>query len=137
MALRLPPNVRNAAVDAVVDLVDAGSGPGTLKIYTGAQPASATSPATGTLLVTFTLADPAFESAASGSAAIDADPDITATAVADGTAGWGRVADSSGNVVFDGSAGLSGAQFVLNALAIVTGQTITLTSGTFSTPSGE
>lgn len=137
MPLRLTPDVRDAAVDAVIALADAGAGPATISIYTGTQPASATSAPTGTLLVSFTLPKPAYTSAVNGVATLDADPDITSNAVADGTAGWGRLADSDGNTIYDGECSTTTGAFVLNALNITNGQTITLTTGTLSVPSGE
>ena len=74
MATRLPTAARNAACDAVVDLLDAGAGAGTIKIYTGSQPASANDAASGTLLATITLSDPAFGAASTGVATMAGTP---------------------------------------------------------------
>ena len=68
MALSLSTAARNAGVDAIVDLIDGGSGAGVLRIYSGSKPAGPGSSATGTLLLAYTLSDPAFGSASSGSA---------------------------------------------------------------------
>lgn len=129
MTIRIPVAARNAMLDTLVDRADAGAGPATLKVYSGGQPATADTAATGTLLVTFTLADPAFEAAASNAVAIDADPDINATAVATGTAGWARLADSDGVTVFDGTVGTSGTDWIINSTSITLGQIVVLTSG--------
>lgn len=92
--------VKNSALDTVKTAIDAGSSGGTIKVYTGAQP---TSPAdaitTQTLLATLTFSDPCGTSA-SGTLTMSA---ITQDSSADatGTATWARVADSSGNTVFD------------------------------------
>lgn len=139
MATRIPGNVQNAAVDAVVDLVDAGAGAGTLKIYTGSQPADADDAVSGTLLVTITFSDPAFGAAASGSAAADVTPALSAAAGAAGTAGWFRVADSTGATVFDGAiTGTGGGGDIeLDNTSIASGQTVTISSLTFSVPASE
>lgn len=135
MAIRVATAARNAALDAIVDLVDAGAGAGTLEVRTGSQPANANTAATGTVLVTFTLADPAFAAAASGAVDIDADPDVVdSSADNTGTAGWARVYDSNGNAIFDGSVGTSGTDFIINTTSITAGQTVTLTSGTLTFP---
>lgn len=130
--LSIKASIRNAMLDVLADAADAGAGAGTLEIRSGTRPANADATETGTLLVTFTLADPGFDPAASGSVAIDAAPDLTATAAASGTATWGRLKDSDGNTVCDGDVGTSGSVFNITSTTVVSGQTVTLTSGTFS-----
>jgi hypothetical protein len=132
MTMRIKESIRNAMLDVLADAVDAGSGAGTIELRTGSQPANADASATGTLLATFNLVDPAFDAASAGSVALDADPDLTTTAVAGGTAGWARVKDSSGNTVFDGAVGTSGAEFTITSTTITSGQTVTLTVGAVS-----
>lgn len=134
MTIRIAVAGRNAALNAAFDRADAGSGPGTIKIYSGAQPSDPDAAATGTLLATFTLADPAFAPAATGSKDLDADPDLTVTAAATGTAGWARCQDSTGANVFDGSVGTSGADFIISSTSITNGQTVALTLGTITDP---
>ncbi len=136
MTVRIALSTRNAILDAVAAQIDAGSGAGTIAIYTGAQPANADAAATGTLLVTFTLADPAFAAATGSTLTLDADPDLVAAAVATGTAGWARVRDSDNNTVFDGSVGTSGSgqDFTLTTTSIVSGQNVTLSAGALSFP---
>lgn len=119
--LSLSTAAKNAQVDAVVDLLDAGTGPGTIEVRTGSKPATVATAATGTVLVTITLGDPAFGSSAAGSAA-GADP-ASQNAVADGTAGWFRAYDSNGTAVMDGTVG---------ALTSVTGAAATDTLTTSS-----
>ncbi|GGM55519.1 hypothetical protein GCM10012275_28300 [Longimycelium tulufanense] len=136
MSTRIVTGAQNAACDAIVDLVDAGAAAGTIKIYTGTQPASANDGiGTSTLLATFTLADPAFGAAASGSATLAGTP-LTTTGDTDGTAGWFRCADSAGATVFDGAVATSGAELNLNTTSISTGVTVEITSGTFTMPAG-
>ncbi|WP_188188034.1 hypothetical protein [Nonomuraea sp. SYSU D8015] len=135
MAFRIPTAVRNAACDAIVDALDAGAGAATIEVRSGSQPASANDAAGGTVLATFTLADPAFGAAANGVANLASTPRST-TGSAAGTAGWFRAKDSSGNTVFDGSVGTSGADMNLNTLTISVGVTVELTSGTVTMPAG-
>lgn len=133
--MRIPTNVRSAAADAVVDLLDAGAGAATIEVRTGSQPATADSAATGTVLCTFTLADPAFGAASSGVATMASTPRTT-TGSAAGTAGWFRAKDSTGATVFDGSVGTSGAELNLNTLTISVGVNVEVTSGTVTMPGG-
>lgn len=137
MVTRLSNAVRSAMADAAVDLIDAGSGPGTVQIRTGAQPASAATSASGTLLGTLTLSDPAFGAAVNGVATAGA---ITGDSSADatGTAGWYRVLDSTGATVMDGSISEAGGggDMILDKVAIVAGGTIAITSWTVTQPAG-
>jgi len=90
----------NAALNAIHDLINAGTGPGTIKVYTGTKPAGpATAVTTQVLLGTLTLSDPA-GSVASSALTFSA---ITQDSVADngGTATWARISDSAGNAVID------------------------------------
>lgn len=136
MAFRLAAGSRSAAADAVVDRLDAGSGPGTIEVRTGAQPASPAAAATGTLLLTFALNDPAFGDAATGVATLDVDPALAATGVAAGDAGWFRAKDSNGTVVFDGACGTSGAELNLSTVTVSVGLVVTITSGSYTQPQG-
>jgi hypothetical protein len=136
VATRLSTAARNAAANAIAALPDAGAGPGTVQVRTGAQPAAATDPATGTLLATFTLADPAYAAAVNGVAALDATPILSTTGVADGTAGWFRMLDSTGATVLDGAVGTVGQQLNLNTTTIATGAVVQITSGNITMPAG-
>ena len=134
MALRLATSARNASADAIVDLLDAGTGAGTLRIYTGAQPATPNTAATGTLLATVTLQDPAYGAATTG--VVNLTDPAPVTGVADGTAGWFRAYDSDSNAVFDGAVGTSGAELNLNTTTISTGVNVDITGGTLTMPVG-
>lgn len=135
MAEQLATATQNAKADAAVDLIDGGAGAGTLKIYSGAQPASANDAASGTLLVTVTLADPAYGSAASGVAALAGTP-LSATASAGGTAGWFRVEDSAGATIFDGAVTATGGggELELDNTSITNGQTVNINSLPYTQP---
>lgn len=134
MAIRLATTVASSMANVVTAAVDAGAAAGTLKVYTGAKPATVETAASGTLLATFTLADPSAAAAVATVATFDFDPDISATVSASGTAGWFRIADSDGNGVLDGSVGTSGADLTFSTVAWVSGGTVALTTGSVTQP---
>ncbi len=133
MATRISTASRDAMANGVRLLVDAGAGAGTCKVYTGTQPTTANDAETGTLLATFTLADPAYSASSTGVAALAGTPRAT-TGLAAGTAGWFRVEDSTGANVFDGTVGTSGQQMNLNTLTVSVGVNLELTSGNITAP---
>ena len=134
--VRLANATQQAAMDAVVDLIDAGAGAGTIEIRSGTQPADANTAATGTILAVLTFSDPAFgatnTSGTSTAAAITDD----ASADNDGTATWARIYDSDSNVIFDCDVSTTGATMNLNTVSIVTGGTVSITSFTLTLPDG-
>lgn len=136
MTTRISVAARNAAVDAIRLLVDGGPAAGTIQLRTGAQPATPATAATGTLLGTWTLEDPAWGAPSVGVSTLDTTPVLTTLAVAAGTAGWWRMMDSTGVAVIDGTAGGtgSGAQMILDNPVIAAGQTLNLTAGTMTQP---
>lgn len=136
MATRVPDAVRNAVVNAVVDRLDAGSGAGHVRIYSGTQPADADDAASGTLLADIPLSDPAFGDAAAGVAsanAVAADP-----ADVSGNAGWFRALDSDNNKVLDGSVTATGGggDMTLNTVALVATVDVDITTWTVTMPAG-
>ncbi|GAA3223168.1 hypothetical protein [Actinocorallia longicatena] len=141
MPLRISTAVRNAMVAAAVALIDGGSGPGVIRIYSGAQPATPATAPSGTLLAEFTLSDPAFGSPSAGVVTLDVTPALTDTGITDGTAGWVRFLDSTeaagtglgcmdGTVTATGGGGL----VELNSTTISTGVAVEITGGTFTQP---
>lgn len=138
MTIRLPNASRSAMIDALTALLNAGPAAGTIDIRSGAQPASANDAPTGTLLATFTLADPAAANAVNGVATLDFDPDLTTTGLAAGTAGWFRGKDSTGVTVVDGSVTESGGggDLILDNTDIGAGQNVTLLTGTLTQLAG-
>lgn len=135
MTIRINTAVRNAMVNAVTALADAGSAAGHVRIYTGSQPATPATTATGTLLLDIPLNDPAFDVAASGgSASADVTPQPTATAGATGTAGWFRLLDSNDVAILDGSVTATGGggDCTLSTTSITSGLSVALTAITFS-----
>jgi len=137
VTVRISTAARNASVNAVAALVDAGSAAGKLRIYTGTQPAGGPGDAaTGTLLVEIPLADPAYASASSGTALADVDPVPTANASNTGTAGWARILDSNNNAIVDGSVTVTGGggDFTVNTTTVTSGLAVNLTSHSLSQP---
>ncbi len=141
MAVRPSTAARNAAVNAITALVDGGSGAGVLRVYSGSAPAGPGSSATGTLLLSYTLSDPAFAAASSGSAALDVTPAVTTTGAAAGTAGWFRLLDSTeaagtGLGVVDGSVTATGGggDLTLSTTTVSVGLTVEITSLSITLP---
>lgn len=133
--------VANATVqamgDACVDDIDAGAGAGTIKIYSGTQPATADTALSGnTLLAQLTFSDPAFGATnTSGVATANAITDDS-SADATGTATFARIEDSNSNTIFDCDVGTSGATINLNSVSITSGGTVSITSFTITHPNG-
>lgn len=136
MALRIYDTPAEAMCDGLVDRLDDGAGAATIQVREGAQPAVNGS-LSGTLLVTFTMSDPAFGAAvASGSGAVATAASMpkAATAAATGTAGYAAALDSNSNVIFTGTVGTSGQDFVIDNVSITSGTTVNLTAATITVP---
>lgn len=137
MTLTLATSARNATADALCNLLDAGAGAGTIKLYSGTRPATPNTALSGnTLLATVTLIDPAFGAAATGVKTL-ADP-AAVTAVAAGTASFFRAEDSTGAVVMDGrvTATGGGGDLTLSTTTISVGLSVDITGGTVTMPLG-
>lgn len=134
MVLRIANSARNAAYNAILGLLDVDAGAAKIELRTGSQPATPATAATGTLLATINLVDPAFGAPTNGVGTIT---DIGAdTGDAAGDAGWFRAYDFSGDVVFDGSitATGGGGQIELNTVTISVGVAIDIGALTFTVP---
>lgn len=135
--VRLANAVQQAAGDAVVDLIDAGAGAGTIKIYDGAQPANAnTAISTQTLLAQLTFADPAFGATNTSGVATAGTIVDDSSADATGTASWARIEDSNSNTIFDCDVGTSGATINLNTVSLTIGGVVSVTAFTLTMPDG-
>lgn len=133
--VRFVNSVKNSVLTPLKDAIDAGSGAGTIKIYTGTQPTLASDAVTTqTLLGTLTFSDPC-GSVASGALTMSA---ITqdSSADADGTATWARIADSTGATVMDVNVSVTGGGGALqmNTTSIVAGGPILISSFVISVP---
>lgn len=130
MAERISTTARNRQADSMGDDLNSG----TLKIYTGAQPASADDAPSGTLLVTINLPADAMAAAASGVAAKSGT--WSGVAVADGDAGWFRLANSGATRNYDGSVTATGGggDIELDDVSILTNQTVIISVFTITQP---
>ena len=109
--LRSRTTTANKALTQYKDDLDAGSGPGTAKIYSGTMPATPETAATGTLLAELVLSKPC---------GVVADKKLTFSAITQdleanntGYAGYVRLSDSDGNAVIDGDVTATGGTGVL------------------------
>lgn len=129
MTIRLPSASRDAACDAVTSRADLGAAAGKMRVYTGAQPASANDAASGTLLVDAPLPDPSFVSGGTGTNTLNDPGSVNATAA--GVAGWARILDSDNNTVMDMSVGMSGsgADLIVTNTNLAVGQAFDILSG--------
>lgn len=140
MATRLPNASQQAGADAVVDRVDVGAGTAHLRLYSGAQPADADSAPVGTLLAEFDLPNPAFGAANSSGVATGLGVPLSTTGESGAGAGTAaqscRVVNRNGDTVFDGSVTASGGggQVELDNVSIANGQTVNLSSLTYTHP---
>lgn len=115
----MPVRWYDPAVNAVAAVLNGGS----IKVYTGAQPAEDAT-LTGTLLVTLTFSSTAFGSSSGGSAAANS---ITgANAVATGTPGYVALCKSDGTVVQT----MAAEDVNLNTTSIVSGAPVSCPSFT-------
>jgi hypothetical protein len=132
MAIGYATALRTTRITAVLTAIDAATGAGTGKLYSGTRPATGAAVTTQTLLATLTF------STTSGTvsngvltfSAITAD----SSADADGTATWARIADGDGNFVADLSVGAtgSGADIILNNVNIVAGGEVSISSASIT-----
>lgn len=126
--------ITNAASSAMADALTTAIGAsGRCKIYSGSAPATADTAASGTLLVNAALSATAFGAGSNGVITLAGTP-ITTAASATGTAGYFRLTTSGGTTVLQGDVGTSGAELILNTLAIVNGVNVTITAGTVTMP---
>ena len=125
MAVTLTTAARNAACNAIVDLVDAGAGDSTLVLYLANA---------STEVATLTFATTAFGNAATGvatAAAIASDTSATGNAAA---ATIDKFLDGDGTEVLRCSVGTSGADINLSNTVIATGETVAITALTVTVP---
>jgi len=121
---------RNVALNALA----AEANNGYVRIYSGSQPATPETAASGTLLAELRFGATAFGSAASGVITANA---LTADSAADatGTAGYYRALKSDGTTaLWDGSVSTSGADLNMNSTAIQSGAQVSISSLSYTLP---
>jgi hypothetical protein len=113
---------RNAACNAIVDLIDAGSGAGRLVFRTSGAAEVAT----------LTFSDPAFGGASTGVATASA---ITSdTSATGGTVTNATLEDSDANTVLTATVSTSGADINLTSTTIAASETVSVSSLTVTVP---
>ena len=121
MAITHSTGAKNAAANAVVDLLDVGAGAnGTLVIKTSGD----------AVLVTINLAEPAFGAASGGVAAISGTPNGVATGA--GVAAKFDLKDEDGTVVISGTVGQGSGDISLDNTNIAVDQTVTISTMTYT-----
>lgn len=145
MTIRLSEGLRNKILDS--GLADAFDTTGRINIYTGSQPATAATAASGTLLGTLTLASDSVTAGASSGTMTFATITSDTSADATGTAGWGRIyrtADTapgstgdSDDRRLDFAISTSGSDVNFDSTSFVAGGTIAISSLTVTLPSGD
>lgn len=135
---KISTEARNAACDAIVDLIDGGTGAGTIPIRTGAPPTNVGDASSGTLLGTCTFSATAFGASSSGTATAASITSDT-SADASGDAGHFRVYKGAGadtEAVMQGTAGESAdsPDMTFDNKTIVAGGTIAISSFTVTVP---
>jgi hypothetical protein len=148
MSLRLSDAMRNKLLDGGASGgIKAGLNGGFLYIYSGSQPNSANTAASGTRLGKVTVNDDGstglgFDSAASGVLSKAAAQAWKFHGLANGIAGWYRLCESTDNpdttdatkARIDGAIGTSGAELNLSNVSIVTNQVNTVDAFTITMP---
>lgn len=139
MPIKLAVATAVAMVNAAAALPDGGAAGGKLRIYSGAQPATPDAAVgAGTLLVEFTLGDPAFGAGADGVTGAVATGNAVAPvpATATGTAAWFRLVDSNNAAIIDGdvtdTAGTGSLK--VSSTAIIAAIDVSIVSMSFTVP---
>ena len=134
--VRVITTLRNARLNAIRDAIDVGAGPGTVTIYSGAQPANADAALSGnTVLAILNFAEPAAPNAAGGVLTFST---IAPDAGADnaGTATWARIRDAAGATVFDCDVSDTGGTGTIkfSTVVFVVSATVQISSFTLTDP---
>jgi len=130
MPLRKNTGTINAQANAFGALFNAG----TLEIYTGSQPADPNSAASGSLLATITIPNPAFGAASGGVISKSGSWQVVATGT--GAAGYCRMksADTAKTLDIQVSETPGGNNVLISDINIVTGNNVQVQSLTVSVP---
>jgi hypothetical protein len=122
---------QNAGGQAETALIDAGSPPGILKMFTGSAPSATTSADTGTHLCTLTFSNTSFGTFSAGVGTANTITSDT-NAANTGTAGYFRIYNAAGTCIAQGTVGTSGSDINMNTTSIVAGGTVAITSMTWT-----
>lgn len=133
MTMRLSTATRNRLCDSAVDHIETGAGTSKLQLWSGSRPTLVTDAPAGDLLAEFSLPDPCFGSASSGTATANA---ITGTTgITDGSVGFARVVNQNNDAIWDNNdVGVGTGQIQLTTLSIFTGIAVDVTAWTVTMP---
>ena len=139
MTIQLADLAASAAANGVVDLIDGGTGAGSIELWSGAMPGDTTTAPGGDLLCSIDYDDPAFGSASAGVATANGTPLSGTGTAAAGTGteiGFYRINDGDGTTIWQndtvatsGSTGL-----VLNTTSVSEGVDVEITAHTYTQP---
>jgi cytoskeletal protein RodZ len=127
-SLSHPTLIRNLIADTVVDQLDAGGAAAKLIFYTANG---------GSALATLTFAEPAFNGAASGTAAVTTDSIVSNTNTNAGTVTWFEAQDSNGNTIFEGNVSSdddANGSIQLSSTTLGTGDTVSVSALSYTAP---
>lgn len=125
--------VRNAYGEAFESTIGVSA---KISLYTGAPPSATSTAASGTLLITWTLASD-WSAAASGGVKTLSGTPLSATGVAAGTAGYYRITDNAGTTCHEQgtvTATGGGGDATMDNVVIASGQTVNITGWTKTYP---
>lgn len=136
--MALNPHLSAVRRKAALDTITAACSSGILRIYTGAQPATADTAIGAQIdLADLTLSATAFNAPSAVSAtdyvitANTITPDSSANAT--GTAAWFRLWDSAGTTpILDGTVGTAGTDLIINSVSIAAGGAVSASSLTLT-----
>lgn len=131
--VRIADTGRDAMMNEFDDQCNAGTA-ATIKIYSGTQPATADTALSGNTLLAELVASAIMWGVSSNGVLTLASVTDDSSANATGTATFARIeTQSSGGVtVFDCDVGTTGTTIILNSVSIVSGGTVSITSGTMT-----
>jgi hypothetical protein len=137
MTINISTQARNDAGDAIVDLIDTGStvSNGYLEIRDGQKPVNPQTAASGVLLATLQLSNPAFRSFTNGVSQANTIADDTSVD-ATGVASWFRIYNRASQAIMDGDITISGGggDIEFDNLNFIQGGVVTITSLTATMP---
>jgi len=132
MTIALADTYRNSMLQVISDAIDADAAAGTLKIYSGTQPAKGGTETT--ILAEIPFAYPSASTITGGVLTFNTTGMSDSSANATGTATWARAMDNTGDFVMDMTVSNTGGggDVQLNSTAIQAGTTVTVTAASIT-----
>lgn len=133
MTLAVNPTIRTAQAQLLADAINAGAGPGKIRLYTASRPVTGGTPTT--LICECVLHDPVEASLTAGALVFGTIADGLVLPAGTSTAAWGRIVDSDDRFVGDfdvsdlngnGDLKLSSVTFNQNDYVRISGATLTV-----------